>query len=341
MPNNIVSIITPTFNCGKFIQDTYESILRQTYEHWEWIVVDDGSTDNTVELVGQWQRNEPRIKRYRRNEEPRGAANCRNIGVKNCSGDYLIFLDGDDILSNRCLSQRIGQMLANPDADFIVFQMMLFQQQPDDLRLLWNLPDGRDDLERAVRLSPVMAGSSTIWKKQSFINIGMWDNRLLMNQDIELHIRAMCKPLKYMYRLQLPPDLYVRNNPGSISREKTKSREKQFSRVYYFNRVYHHLRANQLDIRYAGSIRWLFLKLFFDMSYDGAVDAAKSLCLEQDILLQSFPRTHRLIIGIVQFSGKYGRIPVALIRAMNKLVSWLKGGSRNTFGVLRYEGEIG
>lgn len=341
MPNKIVSIITPTFNCGKFIQDTYESILKQTYEHWEWIVVDDGSTDNTLELVRHWAKNEPRIRIFQRTEEPRGAAACRNIGVGNCSGDYLIFLDGDDILSYRCLSQRIGQMLANPDADFIVFQMLLFQQQPDDLRLLWNLPDGRDDLERAVRLSPVMAGSSTMWKKQSFIYIGMWDNRLRMNQDIELHIRAMCKPLKFMYRLQLPPDLYVRNNPGSISREKIKSREKQFSRVYYFDRVYQHLRANQLGIRYAGAIRWLFLKLFFDLSYDGAVDAAKSLCLEHDILLQSFPMPHRLIIGIVKFSGKYGRIPVALIRAMNKLVSELKGGDKKTFGILRYEGEIG
>lgn len=341
MSNQTVSIITPTFNCGKFIQETYDSILKQTYAQWEWVVVDDGSSDNTTDLIRRWQQDEPRIKFFRRNDEPRGAAACRNLAVTKCQGDYLIFLDGDDVLSAQCLNQRIGQMLAQPEMDFMVFQMLMFEKRPEDLRLLWNLPDGCDDLDRAIRLNPLMAGSSTIWKKQSFVSIGMWDEHLLMNQDIELHIRALCSGMRYDYRLQLPPDLYVRNNPSSISREKKKSPGKQYSRVYYFGRIQHHLRKHQLEKKHAGAIRWLFLKLFFDLSHDGAIGAARQLCTEQQERIKQFPILHRLIIDLVRASGRFAFVPVGIIRQLNKTAAFLKGGTPKTFGVLRYEGEIG
>lgn len=341
MTNHTVSIITPTFNCGKFIQETYDSILRQTYTDWEWVIVDDGSSDHTTELLKKWQHNEPRIKFIQRDEEPRGAAACRNLAVKECRGDYLIFLDGDDILSSACLNQRIGQMLAHPEMDFIVFQMLLFKNRPDDLRLLWNLPDGRDDLDRAIRLNPLMAGSSTIWKKQRFINIGMWDVKLLMNQDIELHVRALSRGMRYDYRLQLPPDLYVRNTPTSISREKKKSPEKQYSRVYYFGRILHHLQEHQLENKYAEAIRWLFLKLYFDITHDGAIGAADQLCTDQAELINQFPLPHRLTVKLVRTFRSFGFIPVGMIRQLNKTLAFIKGGDKKTFGVLRYEGSVG
>jgi hypothetical protein len=113
------------------------------------------------------------------------------------------------------------------------------------------------------------------------------------------------------------------------------------SRVYYFGRIQHHLQEHQLEKKYAGAIRWLFLKLFFDLSHDGAIGAAQQLYTDQQERIKKFPLPHRLIIDLVRASGKLAFIPVGIIRQLNKTIAFLKGGTKKTFGVRRYEGEIG
>lgn len=112
MTEKLVSIITPTYNCGKFIARTIDSVLNQTYTNWEMIIVDDRSKDNTKEIVEQYMKNDSRIK-YHLLDENSGAAVARTTAMKLAEGSYMAFLDSDDIWTNDKLERQIKWMQEN------------------------------------------------------------------------------------------------------------------------------------------------------------------------------------------------------------------------------------
>lgn len=112
MNGSLVSIITPTFNCGDFIAETIESVLAQTYTAWEMIVFDDCSTDNTKEIVAQYAKQDSRI-RYLCNDKNRGAAITRNNALRVAKGRWIAFLDSDDLWLPEKLEKQIHFMIAH------------------------------------------------------------------------------------------------------------------------------------------------------------------------------------------------------------------------------------
>lgn len=110
--NDLISIITPTYNCGAFIAETIESVQRQSYTNWEMIIVDDCSTDNTQEVVEKYIKNDPRIKYYKL-ENNSGAAAARTQAMSIASGDYMAFLDSDDLWLPDKLKRQIEFMKDN------------------------------------------------------------------------------------------------------------------------------------------------------------------------------------------------------------------------------------
>lgn len=106
----LVSIIMPTYNCGRFIRESIDSVLAQTYEYWELLIIDDCSTDETERIVGAYS--DPRI-RYMRNERNMGAALTRNHGLREAQGKYIAFLDSDDLWLPTKLERQIAFMKKN------------------------------------------------------------------------------------------------------------------------------------------------------------------------------------------------------------------------------------
>jgi glycosyltransferase involved in cell wall biosynthesis len=93
---SLVSIITPTFNSAPYIAETIQSVQNQTYQHWELIIVDDGSSDETVSIIQQIQKTEHRIQLVIQPKNV-GPAVTRNNGISLAQGKYLTFLDADDL----------------------------------------------------------------------------------------------------------------------------------------------------------------------------------------------------------------------------------------------------
>lgn len=110
MEEDLVSIITPTYNCAKFIGATIESVQKQTYKNWEMIIVDDASKDNTEEVVKQYK--DDRI-HYIRLKENGGAAVARNCAMQNAKGKYMAFLDSDDLWKENKLEKQLEFMKQN------------------------------------------------------------------------------------------------------------------------------------------------------------------------------------------------------------------------------------
>lgn len=108
----LVSIITPSWNCGEFVEETLQSILAQTYAHWELLFQDDCSTDNTQQIVLAYAEKDARIK-YACNPQNSGAAITRNNALKRAKGKWIAFLDSDDLWLPNKLEEQLKFMVDN------------------------------------------------------------------------------------------------------------------------------------------------------------------------------------------------------------------------------------
>lgn len=121
-----ISIITPNYNCEKFISQTIDSVLSQTYKNWELIIVDDFSTDISYEIACSYAKKDERIKVIR-NEKNSGAAFSRNVALDNATGEYIAFLDSDDLWNERKLEKQIEFMEKN-NCDFCFSRYSLIDE---------------------------------------------------------------------------------------------------------------------------------------------------------------------------------------------------------------------
>ncbi|MBQ3478260.1 MAG: glycosyltransferase family 2 protein [Clostridia bacterium] len=108
MIDGLVSIITPCYNGGRFIADTIESVLGQTYAQWEMIVVDDGSADDTPQIAERYAARDSRIQLIR--QQNAGTAHARNTGMKQAKGRYIALLDADDLWEPDFLEKQLAFM---------------------------------------------------------------------------------------------------------------------------------------------------------------------------------------------------------------------------------------
>lgn len=126
MTNPKVSIIVPAYNTEKYIKKCLTSLINQTYKNIEIIVVNDGSTDNTKEIVENFAHNDDRIKLF--NIKNGGLSNARNFGLKNSSSEYIIFIDSDDYISPKYVELMLNYALEN-NLDLVCCD---FQRMPED-----------------------------------------------------------------------------------------------------------------------------------------------------------------------------------------------------------------
>lgn len=126
--NNQVSIVIPNYNREFLIEETLDSILSQTYHHWECIIVDDGSTDNSVKVIQQYIKKDSRFTFVQRPADHlKGANACRDIGLRMAEGDYIIFFDSDDLMMRHHVETKL-KFMVDGDLDYAVFKSKNFGQ---------------------------------------------------------------------------------------------------------------------------------------------------------------------------------------------------------------------
>ena len=117
----MVSVVINFLNAEKFIQEAIESVFKQTYENWELILVDDGSTDASMEISKQYALRHPEKVRYLEFEghQNKGASASRNFGSMNANGEYIAFLDADDVWLPYKLDQQVAVLETHPEAAMV------------------------------------------------------------------------------------------------------------------------------------------------------------------------------------------------------------------------------
>lgn len=188
----LVSIITPTWNCGRFISETIESVLAQTYTKWEMLIVDDCSTDDTKEIVAKFQKQDSRIKYYCLSHNS-GAAIARNEALKMAKGRWIAFLDSDDLWMPEKLELQIKFMVENG----YYFSYHNYSEIDENGMTLHKIIHGPRRITRIGMISYCWPGCLTVMYDKSFIgdiqvpdikknnDYAMW---LLISRKVSCHL---------------------------------------------------------------------------------------------------------------------------------------------------------
>lgn len=207
----LVSIVVPSYNYGHLIGETLDSLMAQTYQHWECVVVDDGSTDNTREVVSAYAEKEPRI-RYIRQENARQAA-ARNNGIRHSSGAYFQFLDADDLIEKQKLERQVAFLEQHPDTDIVYSGARYFTtENRDDLShsrsySVWDdgqpwmtgvSGHGHQILPRLLRNNITVVNSPLV-RRQVIEEVGNFDESITPVEDWDYWTRCALKGKHFEY----------------------------------------------------------------------------------------------------------------------------------------------
>ncbi|GBD39772.1 UDP-Glc:alpha-D-GlcNAc-diphosphoundecaprenol beta-1,3-glucosyltransferase WfgD [bacterium HR37] len=187
-----VSVIIPTYNRAGFLRSAIRSVLNQTFQDFEIIVVDDGSIDcSAKEVVNEFR--DPRI-RYIRHEVNRGGSAARNTGIKASRGRYIAFLDDDDEWLPEKLQKQIEVLYSSPERVGGVYTGFLILDRSNERLLRRWIPSKRGYLlSELAKENCIKTTSTLLLRKECFDKVGLFDENLASSQDYDMWIRISKK----------------------------------------------------------------------------------------------------------------------------------------------------
>ncbi|WKV07997.1 glycosyltransferase family 2 protein [Thermoanaerobacterium sp. CMT5567-10] len=181
----LVSIIMPTYNCEKYIEQAINSVINQTYKEWELLVIDDGSEDNTVEIIKELSKKDSRI-RFVKNEKNQGVSATRNIGISLANGNWIAFLDSDDMWDKTKLEKQM-KYAEKTSAEFLFTGSSYINEDGEYYKGIFEVPD--KVTYKKLRNHNVISCSSVLIKKRLFDNIKMEKDD--MHEDYAVWLRIL------------------------------------------------------------------------------------------------------------------------------------------------------
>jgi glycosyltransferase involved in cell wall biosynthesis len=218
--NELISIIIPMYNAEKYISETLDSVLTQTYENFECIIVNDGSSDSSCEIALSYCKKDKRLKYF--SQVNSGPSSARNYGVIQSKGSYIQYLDADDIILPDRLSIMMNEA-AKADNSIIYYSDLLLGKY-DNIHVTshMNLPasTGGDidfkDMLRQFAIDFIFIPSCVFFPREVIDNIN-WDETLGYSEDWDYYLRILRN--NFVFRFISTPLIIYRNTPDSLSKD--------------------------------------------------------------------------------------------------------------------------
>lgn len=247
MTKDLVSIIMPTYNCGRFIEETIRSVQSQTYENWEIVIVDDCSTDDTKSVVDALIASDARI-RYTCLEQNAGAAVARTRAMELADGEYMAFLDSDDLWMPDKLEKQLAFMKENGYA----FSCTAYEQIDEESNSLGRVIKTvkKTDYNRLLLDCPV--GNSSVMYDVSAM--GKFEVPNIRKRNDDALWLQMLKKEKYIYGM---PDVLMRYRIRKNSISSNKFKVIKYHWILYREIEHLNVFRSAFHICY-----WCFLKIF-------------------------------------------------------------------------------
>jgi glycosyltransferase involved in cell wall biosynthesis len=216
----LVTVVTPAYNVVKYIGEAVDSVLRQTFKDFEYLVVDDGSTDDTAEAVKAHGGNDSRLRLIHISHS--GAPAARNAGIREAKGTYIALLDGDDRWHPKFLERQIGLIESlSPEIGMVFCRTRSILENGMLVKFHWQRIGRHDFDDFLVRNNPAGNGSSVLIRASCFGDVGGFDETLPFAQDLEMWLRIAERsktPVLWASKYFL---VDRRLRPGSITRDTT------------------------------------------------------------------------------------------------------------------------
>ncbi|PSL48936.1 glycosyltransferase involved in cell wall biosynthesis [Chitinophaga niastensis] len=240
---HLISVIVPVYNAEAFVGATIDSVLQQTYANWELLLVDDCSTDNSATIIREYAEKDSRIKYFKPAQNFGGPAGPRNMGIRESSGEYLAFLDADDIWMKDKL-QRQYQLITTEQLDVVATNIVFFG---DGLKS-WSPKLPASPTLDAMLLHNKICTSSVLLRKTTDV-LFEEDKRLISVEDYHLWLTLFFKG--YKVKIITDPLVRYRVTPNSLIHKN------EFISILKANYVVSRL---VVDFKY---INWILMRVFF------------------------------------------------------------------------------
>ena len=199
--SQLISVVMPAYNAEKFIGESISSVIAQSYCDWELVITDDGSTDQTKDIIFSFQRSEPRIKYIRQPNSRQGKA--RNTGIENAKGELIAFIDADDIWKPGMLEQQIN-LLAKTGSDLVYSNITLIDKDANITEEGQLMPfeklDGISGLKLLLKKN-MLSMSTVLAKKNAIMRAGGFkvSDDLQYGEDYDLWLRMLLCGSRFSY----------------------------------------------------------------------------------------------------------------------------------------------
>ena len=229
----LVSVIMPTYNCGKFILQSLDSVIAQTVTDWEVQIVDDCSTDNTAEVLKPYLEKYPNIHYYVLPQSG-GPAVARTEAMKRATGKYIAFLDSDDLWMPDKLEKQIAFM-ERTGAKFSATGYGWMDEEGNDLHTVF-IPPKKTDYKKMIRLSNPIGNLSVMYDQEA---LGKFEvPPIKKRNDFALWLKIL-KKTDYCYGMEEVLGTYRMGRAGSVSSNKLKQAK-------YHWQLYHEIEGHNV-----------------------------------------------------------------------------------------------
>ncbi len=210
MKNSLVSVIVPTYNREKYITKALESIFSQSYQNFEVIIVDDGSTDNTKEVIKPYLKDQRVKYLFQKNQR---VSKARNNGIRIAKGEYIALLDSDDYwIDSKKLEKQVSFFEKNPDYVITSGGIIRVNEFGEEISCVLN-PENDKTIREGMLFSCLFAPSAVMFRKNVWEKIGGFNEKSDLSEDWEFFMEA-CR-LGKGYNFQ---DYFVRYLQGGQNR---------------------------------------------------------------------------------------------------------------------------
>lgn len=220
----LISVIIPVYKVEKYLNQCIDSVLCQTFENFEVILVDDGSPDNSGKICDEYAKKDNRVRVF--HKENGGLSDTRNFGIKESKGEYLIFLDSDDFYNDNTFFEAINEKISkNKDVDLISFSMRKYFGEDDytdewfyDSKQLEESGDMTDVLAQLIKKDQLYIYAwDKVVKRELIIKNNLYFRKGMRNdEDTDWTLKLLFNVDKYLF-LEKCPHMYRRNRKESIT----------------------------------------------------------------------------------------------------------------------------
>ena len=257
-----VSILMPVYNVAPYLREAIDSILNQTFEDFELIILDDCSPDNSAEILDTYT--DERIVRYR-GEKNMGLSNVLNVGMAMARGEFIARMDSDDLSTPERLAVQVAYLETHPDVDLCSCGMQLFGAKQET----WVRETNVEDVKiTALFYSPILHASS-MWRREAFERVGLrFRQEMVPAEDYDMWTRAMAAGLRLV---NIPQVMYlyrIHPSQATTQTEKTARKDREV-KINYLRTLFPSIdmsMVNMVPVRTSNDLQRIkqFIKMLID-----------------------------------------------------------------------------